>query len=132
MKRKINQYLAIIKNICSTIYLILSAENSSCLKTTFACLLLIVVSLKQISCFAQFASDFKPLATYSSSDKNLIQRLELQIEEEIGQTHSRKANEIKSLYRLIGLQMRTMVKKREFIKNDSLQWFIESIVQKLV
>jgi hypothetical protein len=25
-----------------------------------------------------------------------------------------------------------MVKKREFIKNDSLQWFIESIVQKLV
>jgi len=75
---------------------------------------------------------FKPLQTYTKADRELIQKLKAQIDEEMDQTHSSKRYEINSVYRAIGKQMRLMVEKNEFIKNDSLQLYIDQIVKRLL
>ncbi len=90
-----------------------------------------LVLLVGFSCFAQQSSVFEPLQTYSKSDRELIQRLKVQIEEEIDQTHSPKRYQINNLYRAFGKHMRTMVEKNQFIKNDSLQSYLDQIVSRL-
>ncbi len=84
------------------------------------------------SAFSQKQTVFEPLQTYSKSDQELIQKLKQQVDEEIKLTRSSRHYEINSVYRAIGKQMRLLVEKKEFIKNDSIQSYVDQIVSRLV
>jgi len=81
---------------------------------------------------AQSLAEFKAMSTYSKEDVNLLDRLKIQIEEEMSRTSSTRRDEINRVYRAIGKRLRLMVAKNEFIRDTSLQQFVQATVQKLV
>ena len=75
--------------------------------------------------------DYKPRLTYTKSDELLLDRLDIQLKEEKNETRSFKRDEINKIYDVWGKRLRRMVLKKELIKDDSLQQFLENIVDRL-
>ena len=82
--------------------------------------------------YAQFQHNYIPLATHSESSTVLIKKLRQQLDREMSTLDKYEDPKLKQIYRKRTNFLIQKVKDGFFIKDDSLQSFVQDIFQKII
>lgn len=95
-------------------------------------LLTLVGFISALTVSAQYATDYTPRETYNANSKELISSIRTHLQDEIDRIRSRKKSEISHIYLERTNYLIGKVRQEVFIKDDTLQLFVDQILKRII